>query len=334
MKTQFTGYQSDSFTKSATDKCTKLSRIRNIPEQLQSLDQWVGWQFQDRESPTGPRRIKVPVSTKTGRYAKVNDPSTWTSFKHSLAGYDNEESNLDGIGFVFSRDDPFVGIDLDDCLDEQGNLSTLAQQVITEVGSYTEVSPSGKGVKVIAKSLIPVSSRRDSSRGIEIYGSDRFFTITGNAIGCHPDINDCTVSLPSLIRELFPDTLKALTPNPVKAALPNVSWSQVQHRARGARNGDKFMSLILAKDDPKSGSASEGDLALCSILAFWTGPNHDLIDQIFRLSKRYRPKWDERHFSSGATYGEETINRAIAFQNGKCFRWPTEFYRHLQTRTG
>jgi primase-polymerase (primpol)-like protein len=53
-------------------------------------------------------------------------------------------------------------------------------------------------------------------------------------------------------------------------------------------------------------------MALCSLLAFWTGGDTHQIDRLFRDSGLYREKWDEVHFSDGATYGERTIERAIA----------------------
>ena len=57
-------------------------------------------------------------------------------------------------------------------------------------------------------------------------------------------------------------------------------------------------------------SPSEADLALCSILSFWMKKNPGLIDSIFRQSNLYRPKWDEKHYSDGRTYGQETISMA------------------------
>ena len=59
------------------------------------------------------------------------------------------------------------------------------------------------------------------------------------------------------------------------------------------------------------GSQSEADLALCCTLAFWTGKDKEQIDRLFRQSGLYRQKWDDVHHAGGATYGEETLTRAI-----------------------
>jgi len=53
-------------------------------------------------------------------------------------------------------------------------------------------------------------------------------------------------------------------------------------------------------------------MALCCLLAFWTGGDHQQIDRLFRQSGLLRDKWDEVHYADGSTYGEKTIERAVA----------------------
>lgn len=53
-------------------------------------------------------------------------------------------------------------------------------------------------------------------------------------------------------------------------------------------------------------------MALCSLLAFWRGDDAWLLDRLFRKSRLLRETWDERRFADGSTYGEMTIERAIA----------------------
>ena len=52
-------------------------------------------------------------------------------------------------------------------------------------------------------------------------------------------------------------------------------------------------------------------MALCCLLAFWTGGNATQMDRLFRQSGLYREKWDEVHYADGSTYGEKTVERAI-----------------------
>ena len=77
-----------------------------------------------------------------------------------------------------------------------------------------------------------------------------------------------------------------------------------------ARNGHKLRALL---DGYCTGypSQSEAELAVCSILAFYT-QEESQIDRIYRGSKLYRAKWDEKHYGDGQTYGEATIRKALA----------------------
>jgi primase-polymerase (primpol)-like protein len=51
-------------------------------------------------------------------------------------------------------------------------------------------------------------------------------------------------------------------------------------------------------------------MALCCLLAFWTGRDSQRVDELFRRSGLLRAKWDEVHYADGSTYGEKTVERA------------------------
>lgn len=87
---------------------------------------------------------------------------------------------------------------------------------------------------------------------------------------------------------------------------------QVLEKARAAQNGDDFSALWDGSWEGRFGSQSEADLSLCCSLAFWTGKNKEQMDRLFRQSKLFREKWDKVHHADGATYGEETLDQAIA----------------------
>ena len=76
------------------------------------------------------------------------DNSTWATFDRSVAAC-GQRRDLSGIGFVFSAEDGFCGVDLDNSIDpETGKLKPWASQLAARLNSYTEISPSGKGVKI------------------------------------------------------------------------------------------------------------------------------------------------------------------------------------------
>jgi putative DNA primase/helicase len=89
---------------------------------------------------------------------------------------------------------------------------------------------------------------------------------------------------------------------------------QILTKAGNAANGEKFRKLFHQGDFsnyPSLPTQSEADLALCGMLAFWSRKDHSRIDRLFRRSALMRPKWDEKHYSDGRTYGQGTIDEAI-----------------------
>jgi len=90
------------------------------------------------------------------------------------------------------------------------------------------------------------------------------------------------------------------------ATKPNkLTDKQIVDLARSSPQGPKFVSLWKGIDSGY-GSQSEADLAFCCILAFWTGGDAERINHLFKLSKRFRPKWERED------YRQQTILRSLA----------------------
>jgi putative DNA primase/helicase len=152
--------------------------IENFPEQLTERPQWVCGRLEEREDKT----TKVPYTPGTLRRASSNDLMSWRTFSEALTAYEAGEPPYDGIGFVFCSADPFVGIDLDDCRDvATGEIKPWAQKIVDTFSKegYIEASPSGTGVHIIARGVQKVGARRGP---VEVYGQERFFTMTGKVI--------------------------------------------------------------------------------------------------------------------------------------------------------
>ena len=90
---------------------------------------------------------KIPYQAN-GEMAQANNRRTWSTFATAVKFY--LEGDYDGIGFVFSRQDNYIGIDIDKCV-VAGKTNTFATEIIDTVDSYTEFSPSGKGIHIIIK---------------------------------------------------------------------------------------------------------------------------------------------------------------------------------------
>jgi primase-polymerase (primpol)-like protein len=152
--------------------------IEKIPEQLTERPQWVCWRREMRDG----KPTKVPYTPGTERRASTTDLMTWRTFSEALEAYEGGEPPYDGIGFVFCSADPFVGIDLDGCRSPQtGEVEPWAQNIIDTFSAegYVEASPSGTGVHIIVRGIQKEGARRGS---VEMYGQDRYFTVTGEKI--------------------------------------------------------------------------------------------------------------------------------------------------------
>jgi hypothetical protein len=291
----------------------------DIPAELKDRPQWVLWKAERRQDKQGKWKwTKVPYTVDGGK-ARADDPSTWTTFDKAYRHYRTHRDEFAGIGYEFAADDPFVGVDLDEAIDPQsGELKAWAKVIVNRLHSYTEVSPSKAGVKIWVKAKKPGKRCRTKYEDgeVEMYDQARFFAVTGRRFPGTP----ATIKKQSAgVRELYEQLFPTREPDPRPDAKPSqgdetldLTDEELIRKAKGARNGDKFTSLWGGNDNGHA-SASEADLALCGLLAFWTGGDRDRIDKLFRQSGRMRQKWER------ADYRDGTIAKAL---EGR-----TEFYR-------
>lgn len=150
--------------------------ISPIPEELKTRSQWVCWRYEMRAG----RTTKVPIDPKGGDYAKSNDRASWGGFDEAWAAV--ERYGCKGVGFVFTLEDPYAGIDLDDCIDGNGALGNTAREIVDLFATYTEVSPSGKGLHLILRGKLPAGAPKQAvldGQKVEVYSEGRFFCMTG-----------------------------------------------------------------------------------------------------------------------------------------------------------
>jgi primase-polymerase (primpol)-like protein len=271
-------------------------RAHAIPQELRERPQWVCWKLAHREGQSKPW-TKVPHDPKTGRLAKSTDPHTWATFEEARDRFD--AGGFDGIGFVFSADDPFAGVDLDNCRNAvTGEIEPWAAKIIGRFRTYGKVSPSGTGVKLFIQAKLPPKGRRKGD--IELYDAGRYFAVTGERLETSQTVvRDCQAELGRLHAQIFPQHHGNGRANPPQQL--EASDSQIVDLASRARNGEKFSKLWSGATDNYT-SHSEADQALCNLLAFYTGPDSQRIDHLFRASGLMRPKWDREDYRT-ATIG-------------------------------
>jgi len=100
------------------------------------------------------------------------------TFDEALNNWLNNKSN--GIGFILTKDDPFLCIDLDNCVSEKGRVDNHAAEIVSKFNSYTELSPSGRGIHIWCKGKLPKAGIK--TKRWEAYQSGRYMTVTMNRI--------------------------------------------------------------------------------------------------------------------------------------------------------
>ncbi len=269
-----------------------------IPAELRRVPNWVCWRYEERDG----RLTKVPKNPHTGANASVSDPTTWTDFDTALQA----SARFDGIGFVLTPDAGIVAFDFDHCLQEPDVL-----ELVHLLDSYTEVTPSGEGLRVLCYGRLPDGRKRKGN--VEMYDAQRFVTVTGNHLAGTPArLEHRQQEIEQAYRRVF-----GAPPAPPAPPPADLSDAELIERAMNAENGAKFQALWQG-DDSGYPSPSEADCALASMLLFWTGGDVARAERLFSLSPRgQREKWRTR-----ADYRQMTLRAAL---EGK-----TDFYHSPQ----
>lgn len=245
-----------------------------IPDELKTHRQWVAWRYEQIDPP--PKKpTKVPYSAITGRRASAVDRFTWSTFDDALRF--QVANQYSGIGFVLTREDPYCVIDLDEPSDAEQLQRN--NDIFFDMASYTEFSPSGKGVHIWTKAEVAKGRNR---RPIEVYSSVRFITVTGNV--CNPvEIEYRQEKIKSLWDEIAPKTAEVFVSYDGSDPEP-CSDQDVINKAASAKNGYKFSRLWHGEYSEWYASQSEADIALINIIAFFT-QNTEQVARLFRFSE-------------------------------------------------
>ena len=289
-----------------------------IPPEMKAVNQWVIWGVSE-EKPKAPYN---PHNSSVG--AKANDAATWADFGAAVSA----AGRLGRGGIGFELGNGIAGIDLDHVINDDGELSEEACAIVDRMNSYTEYSPSGRGLHILFRVSETEETLRErlggklgarkSDIGLELYFGEHYLTVTGRPYGEVKRLADRTQEALKIYAEYL---AKAEKKKPLQRAeysphvsKPKVSQpedmsdSELWERMFNAPNG-RYIQALYYGDTSGYGSNSEADLALCNHLAFWTGNDARRMDMMFRESGLYRDKWDEQH--GAQTYGEMTIAEAL-----------------------
>jgi hypothetical protein len=153
----------------------------NIPATLKANARWAPWKavFNEKRQ----KFDKIPHQAKAPYYGiSTAKPERWYSYEQALQAYLDNPTLFAGVGYVMTGPHGVVGIDLDDCVHDNV-IAPWALEVIQDLASYTELSPSGKGLRILAAGEI-ANDWTNHDVGIEVYGGHepRFLTVTGQRL--------------------------------------------------------------------------------------------------------------------------------------------------------
>lgn len=192
-----------------------------MPLAMRERRQWLLWRFLPRPGASKPPKVpfyarghlrgwpkgkpreagpteaqpQVPQGHELDREALV-------SLDDALAAF-LRRPDWAGIGFAFLPGDGLIGIDIDHAVDEAGVPSDLCRQVVELCASYTELSPSGKGVHIIVEG--DTETFKDDEIGLEVYCHAQYFTCTGL-----PPAGPAWPATPAEVRPIDPTVLAYL----------------------------------------------------------------------------------------------------------------------------
>lgn len=263
-----------------------------IPEQLKKRNQWI---ILIEENDFHSNQIS-PASLQNDTQLEL------LSFEEACKIADS--SSLDKLGFVMTKDDPFVAVIIKDCLNFQGDLNPLGLEITNQINSYTEYVDDN--IQIICEGILPSGNQKKPLYGIELLDNG-ILSITGDAMYENLQINECTREVVQIYNQYFCKTNN----------LPNQQLTKPVPSPKGIiedlskmEQGDKLINLFEGNWKAYYDSQMEADLAFCTALAIATNNNKELLDATFRSSKLFRNGWDNEYFHKGCTYGEEILSKA------------------------
>lgn len=265
-----------------------------IPAQLTEIPQWVGYHLLAKEN---AKTDKIPKNPHTGGNAAVTYPGTWADFMTAL-DFAYHTPDVDGIALVLTGQDKLVVVDIDDCVQDDGTLTDFAQEVVTLLDSYSEISPSGRGIHIYLFADMPGERHRSQSHGIELYDANRFMTVTGYHLPLTPSqVNERNAELAQLYTQIFGDEqpVTTLTPQPSLerqdvAAEDEPIWQQIFD----GHKGQKLRSLFEGDVAVSKSDHSQAVIDLGNALAHYTNSDPKQMRRMFYQTDLMRPKWHEQ----------------------------------------
>lgn len=287
-----------------------MTNVSNIPEYLRRNGLFCLWKYEQRDG----KPTKPPFNPNNPQeHADSSNPATFARLETAAA----RMNGFEGLGIgMFGA---VAAIDIDHCI-VGGELSDMARDIVQTMDAYTEVSPSGEGIRILF--LAPDLRYDDKTyyinnrgAGLEIYlpGMTRkYVTITGNVLRAR-DMESRGDRLQTILDKYMKRQQAPASSASRPAAPLTISDTELIDKAMNATNGAQFRDLWERSWAGRFNDESSADQSLCNMLAFWTAGDYMRIDALFRQSPHYagkdgkhKRKWEREN------YRTPTIEKAIA----------------------
>lgn len=267
-----------------------------VPKQMKFLNRWNYWKLVDKDG----KKTKIPINAKTLKSVSTTKLEDWNDYDFCYNKVNQVKNYVSGFGYVFTRDDNIVFIDLDHCI-ENGVINEFAMSICRRFkDTYQEISQSGSGIHIFCYGSIDKSLKTEK---IEIYNHERYVAFTGKSINCKElcDYSD-------EVKQLYLENQKKeeVKIQPIEIEYDAKDEYKIIECIKKSKNGYRFMELFGGMVE----SNSENTLALASILAFWTQKNASMIKSIILRSGLYREKMLSKR--GNITWLDYVINTALS----------------------
>ena len=186
----------------------KVFNGANIPSELKAMRRWAVWKAVWNEA--RQKYDKIPYNAQHYGLSTKKVPD-WGDYETAATTLALNPTRYAGLGFVLTDVKGVVGIDLDNCRHD-GHIAPWAREIVDTMASYTEISPSGNGLRILAKGDFHTDWNNHDT-GIEVYSghTPRFLTITGHTKLVRP------------MARATPDALQALFTAHRKSSVPTAN---------------------------------------------------------------------------------------------------------------
>lgn len=249
-----------------------------IPQSLKDQPRWAPWKAVWSEK--RQKYDKIPYRADAPAYGiSTANPDRWTTYASAMACLDANPAAFNGLGFVLTGIKNTIGIDIDNCIDASGVVAPWALEIVGTANSYTEISPSGRGLRIFLTGA-QENDWMNHEQGIEVYGGNdaRFLTVSGAHVAGTPA--DILPADKSMLSDLESRYAKARTKATIidlqmpelldELALPDLATLELPYKVRdfltdGTIAGDR--SHLLHQTGIALYAAGLDDSQVFSVLA-------------------------------------------------------------------